>query len=203
MGSLPTTARGRRSRAAIVDAAARLMHERGLAAPSMDDILAASGTGKSQLYHYFDGKRDLAIAVLHHQFERVMAEQPSLRDPTCDDLSRWREEVLRAHHSSAWGTCPLGVFVGQTDHDPVLQETLADLFARWQDAITGLVVRALDADRLSPDIDPAAAGCALLTALQGGIILSHLRGEAEPLARALDSVISGLIRRPASTPEDA
>jgi AcrR family transcriptional regulator len=202
MKSLPTTARGRRSRAAIVDAAARLMHERGLAAPSMDDILVASGTGKSQLYHYFDGKQDLAIAVLHHQFERVMAEQPSLHDPGCDDLSRWRDEVLRAHRASAWGTCPLGVFVGQADHDPVLQDTLARLFARWQDAITDLVVRALHAGRVSPDIDPAAAGCALLTAVQGGIILSHLRGEAEPLASALDNVIGGLIRS-APTPEEA
>jgi hypothetical protein len=53
-----------------------------------------------------------------------------------------------------------------------------------------------------PDIDPAAAGCALLTAVQGGIILSHLRGEAEPLARALDDVINGLIRS-AHTQEEA
>jgi AcrR family transcriptional regulator len=194
MKSLPTTSRGRRSRAAIVDAAARLMYGRGLAVPSMDDVLIASGTGKSQLYHYFDDRRDLTVAVLHHQFERVMAEQPALVDPACDDLGRWRDEVLRAHRPDAPGTCPLGGFVGQADDDPVFKETLSGLFARWQDAIADLVRRAQRSGRVRQDIDPAVAGCALLTALQGGTMLSHLHGKAEPLAWALDNAVVALVR---------
>jgi AcrR family transcriptional regulator len=192
MKPLPTSKRGLRSRAAIIEAAARLMHDHGLASPSIDAVLAASGTGKSQLYYYFDGRQDLAIAVLHHQFGQVMAAQPSLADPACDDLGRWRDEVLRAHRESGFGTCPLGVFVGQTDGDPVLRDTLADLFMRWQDALTALVARALAVGRVSPDTDPGAAGRALLTALQGGTMLSHLRREAEPLARALDDAVDAL-----------
>jgi AcrR family transcriptional regulator len=64
---------------AIVSAAAKLMHERGFAAPSMDDVLAASGAGKSQVHHHFDGRQDLRVAVLHHQFDLVMAAQPAGR----------------------------------------------------------------------------------------------------------------------------
>ena len=193
MKQLPSTERGRRTRGTIVAAAARLMQERGLAAPTMDDVLAASNTGKSQLYHYFDSKRDLAVAVLHHQFERVMAAQPSLRDLTCTDLEQWRDEVLRAHRESGLGTCPLGVFVGQVDQDLELQTTLAELFSRWQDAIAELVRRALGADRVLPGVDPAAAGRALLTALQGGIMLAHLHREPETLVQAVDHVINGLV----------
>ncbi|SNS42690.1 transcriptional regulator, TetR family [Streptosporangium subroseum] len=192
MKPLPSTSRGRRTRAAIVSVAADLMHRRGLAAPSMDDVLAASGTGKSQLYHYFDGKQDLTVAVLQHQFERVMAGQPSLSDPTCDDLHRWREEVLEAHCAHGMETCPLGAFVGQATDDPVVQKTLSELFERWQDAIADLVARALRTGRVRPGVDPADAGCALLTAVQGGTMLSHLRGDAQPLARALDAVVKGL-----------
>ncbi len=48
---LPATAHGRRTRAAIIDAAAQMMYQKGVAATSLDDILAASSTGKSQLYH--------------------------------------------------------------------------------------------------------------------------------------------------------
>ncbi|WP_237160754.1 TetR/AcrR family transcriptional regulator, partial [Mycobacteroides abscessus] len=57
---LPATAHGRRTRAAIVDAAAQMMYQKGVAATSLDDILAASSTGKSQLYHYFKDRSDLA-----------------------------------------------------------------------------------------------------------------------------------------------
>jgi len=192
MKPLPTTARGRRSRNAIVAAAAGLMHERGLAAPSMDEVLAASGAGKSQLYHYFEGRRDLSVAVLHHQFDRVMAAQPALADPDCDDLNRWRDEVVQAQRTHGMGTCPLGAFVGQADDDPALRGTLADLFTRWQEAIAGLVARALQVGRVRPDVDPEAAALTLLTAHQGGTVLSHLRRDSAPLADALDAAIAAL-----------
>ena len=192
MKPLPTTARGRRTRTAILSSAAQLMHERGMAAASMDDVLLASGAGKSQLYHYFDGRQDLCAAVLHHQYERVRAAQPSLDDPSCTDLRTWRNEVLDAYRNSGAGTCPLGAFAAQTDSDPFLRDTLAALFDRWQQALGDLVRRADAAGLLRPGTDPEAAGLALLTAHQGGTILAHLHRSEEPLARALDDVIARL-----------
>ncbi|WP_237096986.1 TetR/AcrR family transcriptional regulator, partial [Mycobacteroides abscessus] len=62
---LPATAHGRRTRAAIIDAAAQMMYQKGVAATSLDDILAASSTGKSQLYHYFKDRSELV--VLFHE----------------------------------------------------------------------------------------------------------------------------------------
>ncbi|AWG69333.1 TetR/AcrR family transcriptional regulator [Mycobacteroides abscessus] len=75
---LPATAHGRRTRAAIVDAAAQMMYQKGVAATSLDDILAASSTGKSQLYHYFKDRSDLVKAVVERQTELVLAAQPTL-----------------------------------------------------------------------------------------------------------------------------
>ncbi|WP_276762176.1 TetR/AcrR family transcriptional regulator [Mycolicibacter arupensis] len=48
----PLSPRGLRSRTAIVDAAATMMRHSGVASTSLDDVLAAAGCGKSQLYHY-------------------------------------------------------------------------------------------------------------------------------------------------------
>ena len=193
MKPLPSTARGRRTRAAILDGAAQLMYERGMAAASMDDVLLASGAGKSQLYHYFDDKQDLCAAVLQFQFERVRAAQPSLDDPSCTDLRTWRNEVLDAYRNSGNGTCPLGAFAAQTDGDPFLRDTLTALFDRWQSALADLARRADAARLLRPGTDPEAAGLALLTAHQGGTLLSHLHRSEEPLARALDDAIARLI----------
>ncbi len=50
------TARGAATRARIVAAAASLVYERGFAGTSLDDVMAATGTSKSQLYHYFADK---------------------------------------------------------------------------------------------------------------------------------------------------
>ena len=45
----------------IVAVALDLFHENGINATSVDDILEASGTGKSQLYYYFKSKASITI----------------------------------------------------------------------------------------------------------------------------------------------
>ena len=39
---------------------------------NLDEILAATGTSKSQLYHYFADRSDLIHAVVARQGERVL-----------------------------------------------------------------------------------------------------------------------------------
>nr|WP_157931498.1 TetR family transcriptional regulator [Mycobacteroides abscessus] len=46
---LPATAHGRRTRAAIIDAAAQMMYQKGVAATSLDDILAAAPARPSSM----------------------------------------------------------------------------------------------------------------------------------------------------------
>jgi AcrR family transcriptional regulator len=60
----PKTKRGQERRNAIVDVAAELMYLRGVRATGIQEIIDAAGAGKSQLYHYFSDKDDLAAAVL-------------------------------------------------------------------------------------------------------------------------------------------
>jgi AcrR family transcriptional regulator len=64
MPGQPRTGRGRASRERIVERAADLFAERGVAGTSLDEVLAAAGAGKSQLYHYFHGRDELVEAAV-------------------------------------------------------------------------------------------------------------------------------------------
>src|SRR5262249_62274725 len=70
----PRTGRGRASRERIVQRAAELFAERGVAATSLDEVLAAAGAGKSQLYHYFRGRDELVEAAVGLRCTQVLAE---------------------------------------------------------------------------------------------------------------------------------
>lgn len=59
------------------------MHDKGMAATTVEGILTACGAGRSQLYHYFQGKDARCAAMLEHQLARVLAAQPSLTDKSC------------------------------------------------------------------------------------------------------------------------
>jgi TetR/AcrR family transcriptional regulator, transcriptional repressor for nem operon len=188
----PATSKGQRSKSLITETAARLMHEKGIDATSLDDVLAASRTGKSQAYHYFSGKEDLVAAVLEFQFSRVMAAQPVLHDETCTDLGRWRQEVLAANESGGFAGCPLGAFAGQLDGSTSLEALYTDLFARWQAALAALVDRARSAGRLPPSTSPTDTALVLLGALEGGCMLSHVRHRQDDLERMLDAALASV-----------
>src|SRR5215831_9766773 len=73
MPDKPRTERGRASRERIVERAAELFAERGVAATSLDEVLAAAGAGKSQLYHYFHGRDELVAAAVGLRCTQVLA----------------------------------------------------------------------------------------------------------------------------------
>jgi AcrR family transcriptional regulator len=53
-----------RNRARVLEAAARLFREHGVAAVSMDQVAAAAGVGKGTLFRRFGDKAGLAVALL-------------------------------------------------------------------------------------------------------------------------------------------
>ncbi|HEY5630403.1 MAG TPA: TetR/AcrR family transcriptional regulator [Candidatus Limnocylindrales bacterium] len=63
------TRRYGRSREAILNAAETLIRERGVAGTSVADIIAASGTSAGAIYHHFESKHEIVLAVA----ERALA----------------------------------------------------------------------------------------------------------------------------------
>ena len=105
----PLGASGAKER--IVQVAADLIHVRGVAGTSIDEILEASETGKSQFYHYFENKNSLVHEVLDYQFKRYIAAQK----PFIEELTTWKgirswldELVSQYEERNLLGGCPVG-----------------------------------------------------------------------------------------------
>ena len=185
----------------MVEAAAELMQARGIAATGVSDVLAATGTGKSQLYHHFGDKRGLVLAVIDHQLARVLAAQPRLGPDTDGDVAAWAHDLLAAHRGGDGPlSCPLGVLSSQVDDDPVLRAHQAAAFERWREGLAHLVARGRERGTLTAPGDPAVLAGALLAALQGGLMLARLARDVVPLEIALDAALLHLgVLRPSSS----
>ncbi len=189
MRTVPATGRGRATLDRILDAAALLFYEQGVRATGLDQIIAASRTGKGQLYHYFDDKADLVRAVIDRQVERVLdAQQPLLGELTSTGaIDAWLEMLVDAHeHSDHPVRCPVGALAAElAENDPLARQALARGFRRWSGYIAdGL--GAIQADGgLDPDADCAALADATLAAYQGGLLLAQAHGSVAPLRASL------------------
>src|SRR3984957_5313310 len=166
-------AKGERTRARIIEAAAALIYERGVAGTSLDYIRSAARVSGSQLSHYFAGKDELVQAVIGYQAATITGNQrqPDLGSP--EGLRAWRDmAIAEAKSSQGQGGCPLGSLAGQlAETDPQARAPIAAGFWQWSAAIGDGLRRLHAAGHLPDGTDPDDLAVTLLAALQGGLLL--------------------------------
>ncbi len=190
------TAKGERPRAHIVEAAARVIHERGVAGTTLDDIKAATEVSVSQLYHYFPDKDELVQAVIDYQASTIVNNQRRANLGSVRGLRAWRNTVIAStKDTQAKGGCPLGSLGGQlSESDPVARALIATGFEQWSTAI-GDGLRALHADgQLPSDIDPDDLAVTLLATIQGGLLLAQTQQSVRPFETAVDTLLTLVLR---------
>lgn len=191
--AVPPTPRGAATRARIVEAAADLAFADGFAHTGLDAVLTASGTSKSQLYHYFADRDELFRAVVERQTDRVVAAQQPYLDAldSWDSFRRWADVIVGLQRSiESTGGCPLGSLAVELADDPRARAVAAAGFARWASYLARGFGRMLDRGELRADADPEELATAVLGALQGGLLLTDLQRTTRPLELALDMALA-------------
>jgi len=191
----PTTDRGRATVARVLDAACALFAEKGVRATTLDEIGAAAGVGRGQLYHFFAGKADLVADVVGLQVERIVGPIRPAVDAmsTADDVRNFCEAIISLHDSSEKIRCPLGSLVPQLDDDNTAREVLKAGFTQWEALLADGLRRVADSGGLIPGADPAVVAGGLLAAYQGGMLLADVSGDVESLRRALNTVVTAVL----------
>jgi TetR/AcrR family transcriptional regulator, transcriptional repressor for nem operon len=193
------TARGAATRARIVDAAASLVYERGFAGTSLDDVMAATSTSKSQLYHYFADKDALTREVIKAQLGRIFAAQEAAglhEVSSWEGVQRWCDHfVIATQATQGAGGCPLGSLVGElADQSEPARRVLAQCFAEWQSYLTEGFQAMCDNGELAAQADPADLALTMLSALQGGLLMAQATRSARPLELALNMALQHMAR---------
>ncbi len=126
------TPKGARTRARIVEEAAALIHERGVAGTTLEDVKVAAEVSGSQMYHYFPDKNELVQAVIDYQAETIVNRQRQALS-SANGVEAWRNMVITAaKRTKAKGGCQLGSLVGQlAESDPEARALIAAGFDQW------------------------------------------------------------------------
>jgi AcrR family transcriptional regulator len=189
------TRKGAATRARIIEGAAEMLREKGVATTTLDDIRLRTGTSKGQLFHYFpEGRDQLLLAVAEYEANRVLDDQqPDLGCLTSwSAWYRWRDLVLERYRAQG-DTCPLGaLFLEVGRATPGARAVTRRLLDTWQ-AELAAGIRAMQEQGDLPallDVDQAAA--ALLAGIQGGVTIMLSTGQSTHLEAALDTGIARL-----------
>jgi len=189
MGQHPRTKKGRATRTRILEAASRLIAERGVDRVSLEDVEREAGVGRSQLYHYFDGRDDLVRAVIDTTSDAVLGAQDGLLDEldSLAAIERWFDGLVALQERrGARGGCPIGSLVGQlAERDEETRAALASGFERWEGPLVAGLVRMQERGELRSDVSARELADATMAAIQGGLLLTQVRRDPQQLRRAL------------------
>ncbi|WP_036970579.1 TetR/AcrR family transcriptional regulator [Promicromonospora kroppenstedtii] len=197
--TMRTTARGAATRQRLVSGAALLMREQGAAVTNLDQVLRATSTSKSQLFHYFpDGRAGLLVAVTSYEVEQVIeAQRPHLDDlSTAKSWREWRGGVLR-HYVELGERCPMGSLTSELGtSSPEARNIVNGLYDRWEGALMAGVQAMIVNGAVRPDLPVRDTARSILTAVQGGVVMLRATGRLSYLETTLDTTLEPLLGTP-------
>ena len=192
------TARGRATRQRIIEATGEQILASGIGGTTLDTVRAATLTSKSQLFHYFPGgKAELVREVAVWEGAQLLeAQQPHIDDlGSWKSWSAWREALVDYYLGLGRWACPIGSLATQSAMtDPELERVIAESMGAWRDLLAAGVRKMQASGDVDPAADPDRIAMVILTAVQGGLVMSQPLRSAWPLEAALDSALDPLHR---------
>jgi TetR/AcrR family transcriptional regulator, transcriptional repressor for nem operon len=190
MADEPRTGRGRASRERIVERAAELFAERGVAGTSLDEVLAAAGAGKSQLYHYFRGRDELVEAAVGLRCTQVLAGLTQALGSVASlaELEQALAGFAAGFEQMGLPGCPIGSLAAEVaERNEGARLKAAAAFDAWEQLFADALARMRDRGELRADASPTVLATALLASIEGGMVLSQTRKDPASLHTAVEA----------------
>ena len=185
----------RNTRAALLDAAERLIRERGYAGVSYADLAELVGVRKASIHHHFPGKADLALALLDAYGARYETAMDNILATYGDALGRIRAYAVLYRQGVETGLgCLCSAYAAELATLPApLRDGLANFFGRhvaWLERV--LVQGQLDGD-IRGTVAPAATARMILAALEGALMMERVLGGGAGFAATLAGIEAAIV----------
>ena len=173
----------------LLAAAKKLMWEHGYEAMSPRDLLKESGAGQGSLYHFFDGKLDLAITAIEEISEEMQDLTALLMPKSRSGLKR-AESYLSLVRDGIKG-CRLGRFASEAAiGEPRFREPISRYFADLERQLAEALKDAQRDGEITSAVPPAKLATMLIAVVQGGFLLSRVHQNQNEIKTATAAAVT-------------
>lgn len=191
--------RARRTRAAIVEAAAYEFSKRGYTAASVNTILEGSRATKGAMYFHFSSKEELARAVLQTAVEKYTGVMDAPREEGLDALEWLHRLIVDLAASFKANVVVQAEF--RLIIEPEFYPTVRDgAGAVWGRTTHKLAVEAHEMGLLKPEVDPRKFTRVLISSIAGQRYMADLTADDTDLRQLFEESLEVVLMAMA-TPE--
>lgn len=165
-----------------------LLHLRGFAKTTMEEIAQACDMTKANLFHHFGSKEALGLAVLDWKINDYLSRRV---EPLCgegDPVGAVAQLFENAAELYQGNGCRAGCFVANiasemADVNEQFRERASRFFCAWEDSMTGCLQRGKDCGMFDAALEPKQAAQAIIALYEGAILLARTSRDASVFRR--------------------
>jgi AcrR family transcriptional regulator len=186
----PVTARGARTRAALVKAARALFEKNGYLDTNVGDIARRARVAHGTFYTYFNSKEDIFIEVAENllaDFQRIASEEPMVSDHSSmsERIERANRGYIRAYQANAR---MMAVLEQVSTFNPRLAQMRRTMRSFWRRRNSEAIARWQERGLVSRDIDAEYAASALGSMIDRSAYVWIVLGEPYDLEQAVEQL---------------
>jgi len=189
---------GTQTRQRILDSAEHLVLDRGLAATSIDDVLAGASVSKGAFFHHFPTKNHLARALVERYaandvafLQEFMARAEAESDDPAEQLVtfvRLFEEAADAMVSQQPSCLYVSYIYEKQLFDDGTNDVIADAVGAWRERLADKLRAAAARHPPGIPVDLVALADHVFATFEGAFVLTRAMGEPTLMQQQLELV---------------
>lgn len=184
--------KGEQKRQFIIEQAAILFNEKGIAGTSVDEVLEIANTSKGCFYGHFESKDELAQAAVDYLLGK-------LADRRNNTISKHKTAITKINavldnsknplKSYIDGGCPIVNFSTETDDtNPAIKKKIKDMVAAAITTTTNIIKEGINNGELSNAINPGEFATRMMLSIEGGNVLCRVLNSTKPMQIMIKSL---------------
>lgn len=174
-----------RTKQFILETAAPIFNQKGIAGASIDDVLEAAKLTKGCLYGHFESKEDLSIQVVNY-----MLDYNGLRLVAAINKAKTAKTKVFAYldfykdplETNIKGGCPVfNMAVESDDTFPIIKERVAVVIRNGQELFVEILNKGILDGEFTNKLEPEIYAFKAVAAVEGALVLCRTMNTAKPM----------------------
>jgi AcrR family transcriptional regulator len=178
-----------RTKQLIIEQAAPIFNEKGIAGTSVDDVLKAAKVARGCLYNHFESKEELAhqtmdylLASIHGRVEAVIRRETTAKAQIFAYLD-FNQDPLNTYIK---GGCPIFNAATEADNtDPVVKEKVRAAMVKGHELLADILQSGIDRREFTSALNPGEFAFKMFAAVEGAIIVCRIINSAKPMQQLI------------------
>ncbi|WP_460557696.1 TetR/AcrR family transcriptional regulator [Hymenobacter daeguensis] len=174
-----------RTKQSIIEQAAPLFNQKGIAGTTIDDVLQAAKVAKGCLYSHFENKDDLSAQTADFLLAKIQGriQQAMSRATTAKGrIFAYLDYCQNPLDTPVVGGCPIfNLAVEADDNHPLVKQKVAAVLQAAQAGFAAILQQGIAQGEFAPHLNAQDFAFKMFAAVEGATVICRVLGSSQPM----------------------